>query len=269
MCYDSYALTKRSVDYAKRVGYSPETIEELEQQFLRIRETQGPIFHASGYSHPRLPVIHQDQENWVEMSFWGLIPFWTKDRTQALSIRNKTINARSESLLEKPAFRKAGRYGRCLVVVDGFFEHHHKGGKTFPYKVEHQSEQPMVIAGVSDDWTDPQSGEIWRSFAIVTTKAEGLMAEIHNNPKLPEPRTPLILNEDTQKAWLSDWGAHQKRTLAEIRAEAVQTGLEATPVRRLRGKEAVGNLPLALEPYSYPELEGENPSNDTGQMELF
>ena len=92
MCYDSYALTKRSVDYAKRVGYSPETIEELEQQFLRIRETQGPIFHASGYSHPRLPVIHQDQENWVEMSFWGLIPFWTKNRDQALSIWNKTIN---------------------------------------------------------------------------------------------------------------------------------------------------------------------------------
>ena len=91
----------------------------------------------SGFAHPRLLSFAKggsESEPWlVEGLEWGLIPFWVKDGVQAAEIANKTLNARVETLLEKPSFRAASRYRRCLIYVDGFFEHQHRKGKRFPF----------------------------------------------------------------------------------------------------------------------------------------
>lgn len=268
MCYDSLSLTKRALDYAQRIGYSDETIQELEEQFLRIRETQGPVFHASGYSHPSLPVISHLLEPEVESALWGLIPSWVKDKEQASSIWNRTLNARSESLLEKPSFRNAAKHSRCLVVTDGFFEHHHKAGKTFPYLVRHLHEEPMIMAGLKEEWTEPESGKIWRSFTIVTTTGNELLKEIHNNPKLKEARMPVILDSEGQKLWLEDWEENPRERINYLCKPYPDDDLKAHTVAALRGKKALGNVAQALEEVKYPELV-EDAANDGGQMELF
>lgn len=268
MCYDSLSLTKRALDYALRIGYSDETIQELEEQFLRIRETQGPIFHASGYAHPTFPIIENLEEPQVNGHLWGLIPSWVKDKDQAQSIWNRTLNARSETILEKPSFRSAAKRGRCLVVTDGFYEHHHKNGKSYPYLLRHKDESPMIIAGLKEEWTEPESGKLWRSFTIVTTKGNELLSKIHNNPKLKGPRMPVILDRESQKLWLEDWETQAKERIEYICKPYADDELKAHTVHTIRGKKALGNVAEAITEVSYPELEGES-SNESGQTQLF
>lgn len=268
MCYDSLSLTKRALDYAQRIGYSDETIQELEEQFLRIRETQGPVFHASGYAHPTFPIVEDLEEPQVNGHLWGLVPSWVKDKEQAQSIWNRTLNARSETILEKPSFRSAAKKGRCLVVTDGFYEHHHKNGKSFPYLVRHQDESPMIIAGLKEEWTEPESGKVWRSFSIVTTQGNELLTQIHNNPKLKGPRMPVILDRESQKLWLEDWEQDPKERVEFICKPYADDDLKAHTVNAIRGKKALGNVKEAIQEVPYAELE-ENESNDNPQMELF
>ena len=92
---------------------------------------------------------------------------------------------KSRNPLEKPSFRAAARYRRCLIYVDGFFEHQHRKGKRFPFFIRQKDSEVMCLAGVYEDWTDPLTGEIKRTCSIVTTKGHGEMISIHNNPKLP------------------------------------------------------------------------------------
>jgi putative SOS response-associated peptidase YedK len=268
MCYDSLSLTKRALDYANRIGYSPETIAELEEQFLRIRETQGPVFVASGYSHPTFPIIKNLVKAQVDLHHWGLIPHWVKDIEQAKDIWNRTLNARSESLLAKPSFKQAAQSSRCLVVTDGFFEHHHHRGKTYPYLVRHSNEDPMILGGIAEEWTDPHSGKSWKSFSIVTTQGNELLSKIHNNPKMKGPRIPIILDKIAQKRWLDDWGENAEEQLKILSNPYPSSDLKAHPVASIRGKNALGNVPAALEEMYYPELD-EDSANDKQQMELF
>lgn len=268
MCYDSLSLTKRALDYAQRIGYSQETIQELEEQFLRIKETQGPIFHASGYAHPSFPIIDDLEDLSVKGHLWGLVPSWVKDREQATSIWNRTLNARSETLLDKPSFRTAAKRGRCLVVTDGFYEHHHKNGKSFPYIVRHKNEEPMIMAGLKEEWTEPETGNIWRSFTIVTTVGNELLKEIHNNPKMKEARMPVILDRESQKHWLEEWDLDPAERIKTLCQPYAEDDLKAHTVHAIRGKKALGNVPEALIEEAYSEL-AEDASNESGQIELF
>ncbi len=268
MCYDSLSLTRRALDYAHRIGYSDETIQELEEQFLRIRETQGPVFHASAYAHPTFPIVGDIEKPRVEGHLWGLIPSWVKDKEQATSIWNRTINARSESILEKPSFRSAAKKGRCLVITDGFYEHHHKAGKNFPFIIQHLDEGPMILAGLKEDWVDPETNKHWRTFTIVTTEGNDLLSEIHNNPKLKGPRMPVILNKESQKLWLEDWEENPEERIRHLCKPYASDDLKAHPVQAIRGKKALGNVAEAMEEVNYPELD-DSGSNDNEQMELF
>lgn len=268
MCYDSLSLTKRALDYAQRIGYSEETIEELEEQFLRIRESQGPVFHTSGYAHPSFPIIDDLEKLEVKLHLWGLIPSWVKDKEQATSLWNRTLNARSESVLDKASFRVAARKGRCLVVTDGFYEHHHKGGKNFPFLIQHKDRGPMIMAGLKEEWQDPESGKTWRSFTILTTTGNELLSKIHNNPKLKGPRMPVILDRESQKLWLEPWETDPREQLEYLCRPFADEDLVAHPVHAIRGKKALGNVPEAMDAVEYPEL-AEDASNDKGQMELF
>ena len=254
MCYDIAYQTKRTLEYAKRRGYDPKTIEELEERWERVKDIPAK-FHVSGYEHPHIPVF-SNEDPWLPQRFyWGLIPFWVKDVKSAVQIANRTLNARGESIFEKPSFRDAAKYRRCLIMIDHFYEHHHYKGKTYPFLIKMKNDEPIVLGGLWSEWTNKETGEIVRSTSIVTTRANELMAKIHNNPKLKEPRMPLILSREIQDHWLEPVNsATDKNAINDLIQPFTEGELTAYPVGRLRGKHAVGNVPLVTEKVDYPEL---------------
>ncbi len=215
--------------------------------------------YVSAFDHPKI-AIYTDAAPFVPVeSTWGLIPSWSKDR----SISNKTLNARGETIFEKPAFRESAQAKRCLLYVDGFFEYHHHKSKTYPYFIFQKDETAMILAGLWNDWANPLSGEIENTFSIVTTTANPMMAKIHNNPKLAGPRMPLILPADSADDWLQPIRNDSDLQLIQsLISPYSQEKMDSYTVGALSGKSALGNVPEVLKRVNYEAL---NPS----QLGLF
>ena len=252
MCYDTAQLAYRIYKEAIRLKASPDEIEELRKRWKKLAGDDEPdVFHASGYQHPKLAVFESEGGKiQIDQQTWGLIPHWVKDEQSAKEIWNRTLNARGETIFEKPSFRDASKSNRVIIPLDGFFEHHHKHGKAFPYFIQSTNKERLLVGGISSDWLNKVTGEIMRTFSIVTTKGNELMSEIHNNPKLKEPRMPLILNEKGIEQWLN---GNQEDATELIRPNA-EVELEAHTVSRLRGKDYKGNVPEVQEEFNYEEL---------------
>jgi putative SOS response-associated peptidase YedK len=125
-------------------------------------------------------VVEEDEKRKLEMLRWGLIPSWAKDP----AIGNKMINARAETVSEKPSFRKAFKVRRCLILADGFYEWQKTDNGKQPYHIKMQDDSPFAFAGLWETW---KNGEEIRSCTIITTDANDLMGEIHH-------RMPVILH---------------------------------------------------------------------------
>ncbi len=143
---------------------------------------------------PTQPVLAlpNDGSNKVDFFVWGLIPSWSKDT----AIGNRLINARAETLTEKPAFRSAYRYRRCLIFTDGFFEWKSQTGSKLkiPHFIRLKSGKPFAFAGLWEHWQSPDGTEI-KSATIITTAPNELMAGLHD-------RMPVILPNDAYAQWL-------------------------------------------------------------------
>lgn len=159
---------------------------------------------------------------WREQQ-WGLVPFWAKDP----AIGNRMINARAETIAEKPSYRQPFSRRRCLVPASGFYEWR-KGadGKKTPIYISRKDGRPLALAGIWDSWDKgvslPQEGPL-RSFSIITTAANAFMQELHQ-------RMPVILEPDEFADWLSP--ATQTEQLKKRVNEPVLTELQAWPVSR-------------------------------------
>lgn len=129
------------------------------------------------------------------MLHWGLVPFWAKDA----SIGNRMINARAETVAEKPAFRAAYRHRRCIVLADGFYEWRGEGGRKTPYFISLENEQPFALAGLWEHWRDRESDARIESATLITTAANDFMATLHH-------RMPMVLEADRAAAWLGGDG---------------------------------------------------------------
>lgn len=252
MCYDIKASMEAQLKRARRYG-DQEAIVEIEKKMVPL--TDLPLFHTNGFQHPKLLIYTERSPAVPEVATWGLIPHWVKDSAQQKKYWNNTLNARGETVFEKPAFRDAARTHRCIIPIDGFYEHHHYKGNTYPFYIHRRDEQPLDLAGIWNEWTDPETGEIWRTFSIVTTRGNPVMARIHNNPRLEGPRMPLILPEELEEDWLApvtdDLDLQALETLIQPYPEE---RLDAYTVGRLRGKEYKGNVPDISEEVTYPEL---------------
>jgi putative SOS response-associated peptidase YedK len=124
---------------------------------------------------------------------WGLIPSWAKDP----SIGYKMINARAETVAEKPSFRKAFLHQRCLVIADGFYEWKREGKAKRPYYIRFKDSRPFAFAGLWESWKDPshENGRQVDSCTIITIEANEFMQPIHH-------RMPVILNLRNYDVWL-------------------------------------------------------------------
>lgn len=180
---------------------------------------------------------------------WGLIPSWVQTPAQAAQIRSKTLNARAETVLEKPAFRQAVRRRRCLVPADGFYEWRAFQGKKYPYFIFLKDKSVFSFAGIWEEWVDPETGEVIKTYSILTTEANPLLAKIHNTKK----RMPVILPPAEEKAWLSA-GAGEAVLRSLLRPFPAEL-MAAYPVSRLlTARAADRNTPEVQAPYVYPEL---------------
>lgn len=151
----------------------------------------------------------------LAMLRWGLVPFWAKDP----AIGNRMINARAETVAEKPSFRAAYRQRRCLVLADGFYEWQCSGEVKVPYYMTLASGEPFAFAALWENWQAKDSDESIESTALITTAANDFMAAVHH-------RMPIVLQPDTADRWL----AGDNSVISNVAAASPE--LQAWPVDR-------------------------------------
>ena len=172
-------------------------IGQYENRF-QAKVGQPTLFNSgseiSGFTFPKLPVIREPGK--IEMLSWGLIPHWSKDE----SIRKNTLNARVETLTEKPSFQNVTTQ-RCLVLIDGFYEWQwltNSGSKKQKYYINSSSNEPFALGGLWSSWSNGKS--TMDTFTIITAQAQGIMKEIHNS----KCRMPFVLSVYDEKRWISN-----------------------------------------------------------------
>ena len=141
-----------------------------------------------------IAAIREDADDGRELTMlrWGLVPFWAKDP----SIGNRMINARAETVAEKPAYRAAWRRRRCLVLADGFYEWHKEGSGKTPYYISSSDGEPFAFAALWENWHSKVSDESIQSTTLITTAANDFMASLHH-------RMPVVLGAEAAGRWLA------------------------------------------------------------------
>jgi putative SOS response-associated peptidase YedK len=178
-----YNLTFSGVNLKPRYNIAPS------QDVLAVR------------SHPKT------HERTGDVLRWGLIPFWAKDAKIGYSM----INAKAETVAEKPAFREAFKSRRCILPADGFYEWQKLGAKANqPYLIQMKDRSLFGFAGLWERWKDKASGETIQSCTIITTEPNELCAPIYN-------RMPVILDPKNYGAWLGETTASRDELLALLR----------------------------------------------------
>ncbi len=137
-----------------------------------------------------VPVIVRNHQTRLDMFHWGLVPFWAKD----LKIGSRLINARVETVAQKPSFRNAFKKRRCLIVADGFYEWKGPKGQKQPWYLTLSADEPFAFAGLWERWTGDLKGE-YLSCVIITTAASKSVRDIHD-------RMPVILSPEAYDTWL-------------------------------------------------------------------
>jgi len=176
------------------------------------KENTEPSGNFYGFAYPKTPVIANAQPDEIDLYHWGLIPSWSKDN----EIRKYTLNARLETILEKPSFKNSAK-NRCLILADSFFEWQWldpKGKEKQKYELTINEKEIFAFGGLWNSWTDKETGEIFNTYTILTTEANELMSKIHNTKK----RMPVIVHNEHD--WLM--GDNLIMRNEEIKATEVQ-----------------------------------------------
>lgn len=166
--------------------------EEVEKRF-KI-QVDGNTYVAKYNNAPsqKLGVISNENPEKLSFFHWGLLPPWAKDPRMAFNM----INARAESLDEKPAFKKAFSAKRCLVPADGFFEWKNLNKQKIPYYIQLKTAEMFAFAGLWEEWKDGE-GRIKKTFTIITTESNELLKPLH-------PRMPVIIPNHLEQEWLEN-----------------------------------------------------------------
>ena len=235
MCFH-YALTKEKAEIEIQLG-------------VQWDDEWKPVYHASGFSFLQMPVISQKQPGQVQLFNWGLIPHWVKTKADADKLKTQTLNARSETVFDRPSFRSYIPNNRCLVIVDGFFEWMDFQKKKYPHFIQIKNGDLFCFAGIYSSWVDKTTGEFINSFSILTTDANPMMEKIHNLKK----RMPVIIPTHQFKKWLSP----------DLTKEEIQTFFSPYPdeqmqqhtiSKRITSRTDNSNVPETIEQLTYPEL---------------
>lgn len=188
MCFHN-SMSKKAIEVAARYGRKSDIVE-IYQDILNEQ------YHVNAFNFPKYPVITKSDE--VQVYNWGLIPFWVKSEEDADEIRRMTLNARADTIFEKPSFREPIMRKRCLIPSTGYFEWRHEGSKKIPYYIYVKDEPIFSMAGIYDTWLDKSTGEEYSTFSMITTDTNPLTDYIHNT----KHRMPAILSKENEEKWL-------------------------------------------------------------------
>lgn len=197
-------------------GVSEVHAQELAPRYNIAPTQEVPIIRVSAFLGERETEAPARE---LALARWGLVPFWAKDP----SIGNRLINARGETVAQKPAFRAAFRKRRCLVPADGFYEWQKTESGKQPWFIHAAGGAPLALAGLWELWDPPDDGTPMASCSIITTRANELMRPLHD-------RMPVVLDPRGQDAWLD--AATEPSDLQALLAPAPEEVLEAWPVSR-------------------------------------
>lgn len=186
--------------------YRPEEVAELkwlEKAISAFTDTGYRRYHENGFDFLPAPVITAGAPEEFKLFRWGLIPYYMSDAAKAMTLRASTLNCISEEMYEKPSFRDAAKNAqRCLIPVTGFYEWQWKDekGKTkIPYFISVKDQPLLSMAGIYSRWKDRSTGTYYYSYAVLTTRANPFMEQIHNSKK----RMPVIIPFEYEKDWLN------------------------------------------------------------------
>ncbi len=199
--------------------YELAEIQALKERFA-LTADPGPL--AARYNvapTQMMPVVIKQSPNRLVMMRWGLIPGWARDSKTVTPL----INARAETLAQKPSFRRLLVSQPCLVPASGFYEWKQTAAGKVPHYIHLQDEPLFAFAGLYDHWSDPDGAEIF-SYTIITTVPNELMAPIHN-------RMPVILSRADEELWLNPDEMKAERLLPLLRSYPAGA-MEAIPVSR-------------------------------------
>jgi putative SOS response-associated peptidase YedK len=171
--------------------YSLICIDDLGNRFRVHNPMIGARSKFNVAPASEMPVIVQKKMPEIALMRWGLVPHWTKDSKTA----PKPVNARAESLAEKPMFAPLLQSGRCLVPASGFYEWKKEGTHKAPFYFHLPNEPLFAFAGLYDTWHDPDGAPLM-TYTIITCNANPLLAEVHD-------RMPVILTRENEERWLS------------------------------------------------------------------
>lgn len=180
-------------------------------------------------------VAEYDDQRMLGAFKWGLLPWWAKDRKMAA----RSINARMETVAEKPAFRDSFRARRCLIPADGFYEWERKPKGKLPHFIYAADRRPLAFAGLWATWKDPETEERVRTCTILTGEPDDLVRPIHN-------RMPVALEPEVWDRWL-DRTVDDAEEVRHLLASAQRPSMAEYPVSTLVNKVA-NNLPELIVP---------------------
>jgi putative SOS response-associated peptidase YedK len=187
-----------------------------------------------------IPVVLNTTPDELTMARWGLIPAWAKDMKSSY----KMINARAETIVEKPTFKRLFRKQRCLILADGFYEWRQGPSPKTPFRITLKEGGPFAFAGLWDAWENPETKSTLISSTIITTTANSLLKEIHD-------RMPVILRLGEAKPWLAP-------DLSEAKALAMLKPFPASAMRTdeisLLVNSPGNNVPDVWQPVGRPVL---------------
>lgn len=235
------------------------TIEQLNKRYNATNESPEVykvFYKLSGFNavatpikdYAKLPILTSKQNDVFTFMQWGLIPFWTpQDKAKTFVINN--LNAKSETIFEKKSFAPSLKEKRCIIPITGFYESREVNKEKYPYFIHLKDEEIFSLAGIYDTWKDKESGATIKSFSIITTQANPLMAKIHNN-KL---RMPVILTRENEKQWLAPEISENeiKHLLQPLDASLMEAH---TVDRKVNNTRIDSNYPEITEKVEYPEL---------------
>ncbi len=194
------------------------------------------IFHVSGFTRPYLPVTLNEDQDSVVPARWKLIPYWVKTEQDAAKYAN-TLNAESESIFEKASYKHSILKTRGLLYVNGFYEPHKVAGQkdTENYYIYTPTKEIFTLGIVYANFKDYETNNIYPTFSIITTAANPLLEEIHNEKK----RMPLIIPPSNRDAWLK---ATKKEDIQQLMIP-YEGDLGAHKVFRVTGAKSDTNRP--------------------------
>jgi putative SOS response-associated peptidase YedK len=238
--------------------------EAMRQLFRYLEQPNFPPRYNIAPTQPIAIVRLVEGERRFALVRWGLLPSWVKE-PKAFSL---VINARGESILDKPAFRAAMKRRRCLIPADGFYEWQKAGDRKRPFFIHAKTGTPLAFAGLWETWTGP-NGEELETAAIVTTRANSTLAPIHE-------RMPVIVPPEAFDFWLNCNDVDAKTAEAMV-APAPDDLLEAYEISTAVNRTANDN-PELLEPVAataeaglahQPTARVKRAKKHTGQGVLF